>query len=318
MTNLTGVKGAASCGIALVTALVLAGCGGGTAGGSAAESQRAASKAEPGAAGGAGGIAGGKAAGAAPQGSTRDGGDTRTVALPPAALEGRAVIYTATLRVRTRDVENAALRAERIVTAAGGYVHDERTTTDPRRRAKATATLTFKVPADAYRGVLDDLGSRLGTRRHLEQQAQDVTQEVADVDARLRSARASLDRLRQLLAQAKTIGEVLSVEQQISQREAELESLEARQRALADATQYATVTLKLTAPAAAKKDQRDAGFLAGLAAGWRAFGETLGWVATAVGALLPFLVTLGVLGFAAWRLRATLRRRRAAPAPPTS
>lgn len=301
------MKGLALGGIGLVAALVIAGCGSGSGGLSAPGSEPLTSKAQPDEA------AGGNAAGSAGQARAQGDGGSRPAALPRVVPEDRAIIYTATLRVRAQDVEAAASRAVQIVTTAGGYVHDERTTTEPRR--EATATLTFKIPTEEYRSVLDDLGSRLGTRLHLEQQAQDVTQEVADVDARLESARASLDRLRQLLAEAEAIGEVLSVEQEISEREAELESLEARQRALANKTQYATVTLELTPPAAAKQP-RDPRFLAGLAAGWEAFTKSLGWLATLLGALLPFLVAFGVLGFVAWRVRAVVRRRRAAPTPP--
>ncbi|MQA83602.1 MAG: DUF4349 domain-containing protein [Streptosporangiales bacterium] len=296
-------------GIALAAALLLSGCGGGS--GSTAEraADEAASKAQPGGPGGA--AAAPDAAGQ--QSKDLGGRDAKPASLPRIAPEDRAIVYTADLRVRARDVHAAASRAEQIVSAAGGYVHREDTATDPDTRGGATAMLTFKVPTDEYRQVLGDLGSRLGTRLHVEQQAEDVTEQVADVDSRVRSAQASLDRMRQLLAEANTIGEVLSVEQEIATREAELESLQARQRALADQTQYATVTLELVGPAAPRKEPRDTGFLVGLAGGWKAFAGTVGWLLTALGALLPFLVAFGILGYAGWRARALIRRRRTAP-----
>lgn len=289
--------------IALVTAALLAGCGGTSADMAGQAGQGADARPDEGEA-------------AAP-GRAQGSGDADPASVPRIVPEDRAIIYTATLRVRTRAVEPAASRAKQLVSSAGGYVHDERTTADPRREAGTTATVTFKIPADQYQDVLAELGSRLGTRLHLEQQAQDVTGEVADVEARLQSARASLDRLRQLLAEAEEVGEVLSVESEIADREAELESLQARQRALASQTQFATVTLELVGPEA--DDQRDTGFLAGLGAGWRAFVASVGWLATAVGAMLPFVAAFGIVGYGTWRTtRAVRRRRRTASAPAAS
>ena len=54
--------------------------------------------------------------------------------------------------------------------------------------------------------------------------------QVADVDSRLKSAQAALDSLRTLLKKADTIGQVLQVEREISDREADLESLQASRR----------------------------------------------------------------------------------------
>lgn len=301
-------------GIAFVLALLLSGCGSGSGNGSdetaGPASGETGSEAQP---DGPAGVAADPGSGQRQGGQGSGGGGSGSASRPRIVPEDRAIVYTADLRVRTRNVQSAASRAEQIVSAAGGYVHRENTATDPDTREGATATLTFKIPTEEYRRVLGELGSRLGTRLHLEQQSQDVTEEVADVDARVRSAQASLDRMRQLLAEAEEIGEVLSVEQELANRQAELESLQARQRALADQTQYATVTLELVSPAA--RDEPDIGFLSGLAGGWRAFTATLNWSLAALGALLPFLAAFGILGFGGWRAQVLLRRRRAAPSP---
>jgi hypothetical protein len=160
--------------------------------------------------------------------------------------------------------------------------------------------------------MLDQLG-RLGREQSRSSSSQDVTQDVADVDARVASMQASIARVRAILSRAERIGDVVSVEGELSRRTAELESLQARQRALAGQVNYATITLQLKADrAAAPAPPPDrAGFVGGLQDGWHAFAATLGWVFTALGAVLPFLLLAAPVAVA-W---AVLRRRRLSAAP---
>ncbi|MEV4007269.1 DUF4349 domain-containing protein [Actinomadura sp. NPDC049753] len=217
---------------------------------------------------------------------------------------GREVVHTADLRVRAKDVEAAAAKAKQLVAAAGGYVERESTSSDPAR-----SEIALKIPGDRYAEVLGRLGAELGTKLSLSQQAEDVTAEVADVDARVRSAKATLESFRKLLGRANSVGEIMSIEQEISEREADLEALQARQKSLAHRTQFATVTVILVSRAAPpEKDEPRGGFVGGLENGWHAFTAFVGGVAAVLGWLLPFLVAAAVVGLPAVALR---RRRRA-------
>jgi Domain of unknown function (DUF4349) len=225
------------------------------------------------------------------------------------ATTGRSIIYTASLSVRAKNIVAAANQAKLLVTGAGGYVESESESTDP-----VGADLTFKIPADGYGTVLDQLASSLGTKLSLKQNAQDVTAQVADVNSRVKSAQATLDQFRQLLAKANSVGEVLSVEQEISSREADLESLQAQQKALGQQTQFGTITLNLQPPPAGPAPQHPGGgFTGGLSSGWHAFRTFFVALATLLGWLLPFLVLGAVIGLPAERIR---RNRRRPTAPP--
>jgi hypothetical protein len=151
--------------------------------------------------------------------------------------------------------------------------------------------------------------ARLGTVEATTRTSDDVTADVADIDARVRNAQASLARVRALMSRATSIGDVVALEGELSKRQADLEALEARQRALADQTAQATVTVRLLgsdAPAPAPAES--SGFLAGLRAGWDAFTSLVAGTLTVAGAVLPFLLVLVPVGFAVWAVR---RRRRA-------
>ncbi|MEV0420569.1 DUF4349 domain-containing protein [Streptosporangium canum] len=219
--------------------------------------------------------------------------------------QDRAIIYTAEMTVRAKDVTGAADRARQIVTAAGGHLAMEKS--DAYSGGEGSAMLVFKIPPGGYPGVLERLGKELGTRESLQQNTEDVTEQVADVESRLRSAKSALDSLRALLKKADTIGEVLDVEREISGRESDLEALQARQKSLASQTSLATLTLNLVGPATVIPEEEDepSGFLGGLRSGWEGFVTALKIGLTVLGVLLPWLIVIVPL----WLLVAFLLRR---------
>lgn len=236
---------------------------------------------------------------------------------PPSA--SRSIVYTAGLTVRTGDVGGAAARAGVVAAGGGGYVFSSDVSVDPSSAAATSATVVLKVPPSSFAAVLQAL-TGLGTSLGVNQHAEDVTDQVVDVAARLRAQQASVARVEALLGQAKTIGDVVAVESELTKREADLESLEGRQRVLSAQVAMCTITLQLVArPVLATAVAGPGGFLAGLAGGWHALVRALVVGLTVVGALLPFAVALGVLVLAAVPLRRLLRtRRRTEPVTPVS
>jgi hypothetical protein len=221
-----------------------------------------------------------------------------------------ALIKTASLAVRiarAAGVAPAADKASTIAVAAGGSVY-----ADDRTAGKhPTADLTLKVPPASLEDTLDRLAA-LGKEMSRSSSTKDVTSQVADVGSRVASARQSLAQLRTLYASATKVSQVISIEEQIAQREANLESLEAQQRALAAETATATIHLSLTAArhhaAPPPVHHARGGFLGGLTHGWDAFVTTVTAVVTALGAVLPFLLVVLVLGAIGWRWRRRLPR----------
>ena len=176
------------------------------------------------------------------------------------------------------------------------------------------AQLTLRVPSDRFDALLLKVRG-LGEVLEQTQQADDVTAQVADVDARVEAQRASVRRIQALLARANTIGEVVTVEAQLAQRQSDLESLEAQQKALADQTALATLQVGIVGPdPAGTIDEDETGFVAGLKRGWEAFTSATTAGLTAIGVLLPFVgfALVIVLPLVAW----SRSRARKLPAPP--
>jgi len=296
--------------------MFLAGCSAGSSNSGASSSGAAAKTAGRGA-------AAAPAMGSAPSAAARSNPgaqDTGTTArLAPAS----SIIYTAQLTVRAGNVGSAAAQAAQIAEGAGGYVSNETATVDPDHPSEATASVQLKIPVASYPGALGQLSHRLGTQLALQQQAQDVTQQVADVNSQVGSDLAAIAQLRALLSHAGSVGDLLSVQNQINQEESSLESLQAQQRALSHETTYATVTLSILGPKAKPAPHRQKApptLAGGLGAGWRALRIAVSWTLAVLGAIAPFAIVLAVGGFLAYRGRRWLNRRRpaAGPASPES
>lgn len=270
-------------GLLLATALALTAC---SADGGGADSSSAAK-------GGSGEAArqqvgAGAAADAGDSEGGTGGGATRSPDLPASH-----VIRTASLTVRVKDVPEALDAARTTTENAGGFVGQETTTRDGEGRERTRVTL--RVPTDTYEKVLNDLEGT-GELIEREAKAEDVTDQVVDVQSRITSQRASVARIRELMDRATRLSDVVTLEGELSSRQADLEALLARQASLKDRTSLATIRLSLTETPVKKADKdEDPGFLDALAGGWNAFVTMFRWIALALGALLPFLLGAALL-----------------------
>ncbi|MFF9869988.1 DUF4349 domain-containing protein [Streptomyces sp. NPDC013953] len=228
------------------------------------------------------------------------------------------VIRTAELSVRVADAAKALGTARTAATTAGGHVAEE--TTERVDDDHVTSRIVLRVPQAAYDAVLARLA---GTGKLLSRTAEskDVTDQVVDVESRIATQRASVARVRALMDEATELGDVVTLEGELSRRQADLESLLAQQAALKDRTTLATITLELTETEdeEGREDDDGPGFLDALSGGWNALVTAATWVGIALAAVAPWLAVL-LVGYAVWRwlLRPRLPRRRTGsdtPAP---
>src|SRR5665647_2448537 len=108
-------------------------------------------------------------------------------------------------------------------------------------------TMTLSVPADKLDTALDQLG-KIGTVIQRNTSSQDVTSQYVDTESRMKTMRASVDRVRALMAQAKDLGQVVALESEMSRREADLESLESQRAALKVSVDRSTLAVSLRTP----------------------------------------------------------------------
>jgi hypothetical protein len=296
--------------LALLAAMVmLSGCGGGADDQGSSAKPAANDEAPAGDSGGTGGDGAGQ--------SSTDGAGDKAAAPDTAARAlpaGRDIVYRGEISVRVKNVTTAANKVESLTRAVDGVVFAEETANVPGFPSESSASLTLRVPPTEFRSVLSKLAG-LGERLSQSQTSEDVTTQVVDTKSRVATQQRSVARVRTLLGEAKTIGEVVQIESELARREADLESLEAQLARLKDVTDLATIEVSLVGPDAQAPvdEEEDLGFLAGLRGGWNAFVQIVLVGLTVLGAVLPFLLTAGLIGVPAWLI---FRPRRAAAVPP--
>ena len=292
-----------SAGLLGASLLLVAGCsgGGGGAGSSSVSSQSGTSSRS---------LAGGSV----------DAGTPEKAAPAPAAnrapIQTRKVISTGRVTLVSRHLGHVRAQIDGLLARYGGYVAEEQTTTSRSGRLR-TSSLRLRVPANDF-GTVIRAFKQLGDAPVVDTKTEDVTTQVIDVNARVQTTRDSIRTLRGFLRHTTHVDALIQIESDISEREADLESLLAQQRYLDNQTALATIDVLLRSPAhhAPPPNRHDTGFLAGLAGGWHALAAVAVGAFTVVGAVLPFAVLLALLGVPAWLLVRRAARRRT-PAPTT-
>lgn len=316
--------------VAVAAGLALAGCSAGSEDDSSGAAGEATSSS---AASSASGSRAGDAA-AAKDRSGGSGGATGSTTVAPES--SRRLARSAAVSLEVDDVAQGAAQVRSIARRADGWVSteelssrggtsgadDDGDSSPPRRRPARGpwSEITIEVPVASLDASVEDL-AEVGTVLRRSSQTEDLTGRHTDVTSRVRTLRASVERLQGLIEDSDDLDQVVTLEGELTDREAELESMTGQLEDLEHRTAMAPITVSLAEPGqAAAPEEDDTGFGAGLSAGWAAFVTALGVGATVLGALTPFAVT-GALLLAPvwlwWRRRATRPGREARPAEPT-
>ncbi len=171
--------------------------------------------------------------------------------LPPVETgqSGRMVIRTVSLRMIVDDVDGTLNAIYDLANAAGGFVLSSEATDVGSDR---TGRASIRVPGDRMGDVLKRIRG-MATRVVRETgNAQDVTEEYVDQDARLRSLQATELQYLKLLESAKTMDEILRVQQPLNQVREQIERTKGRMNYLQRNTEMSTISVELVTPVGAK------------------------------------------------------------------
>ena len=268
--------------------------------------------------------AGGSAADAdAPEGSMAfeaesDAGSVRSVVAqrnePVEAVE-RSVIRKGNVELSADDVGKARFEVQRVVDRYAGQVTADETTTDD-DGLPAYTRMVLRIPTESFDEAMDAVEEAAELEASSTGE-NDVTAKVIDTRTRLAAQRRSIARITVLFDRAESIRDIMRIESELSRRQADLESLERQAAYLQGQTSMSTITVSIDQTpkkdAPKKDDDSDAGFLTGLKAGWDGLSTFAVGLATVAGALLPWLVVLGLVGFPVllvWRRRRPSRTGR--------
>ncbi|WP_420452666.1 DUF4349 domain-containing protein [Ilumatobacter sp.] len=257
------------------------------------------------------------AAGGAAAGPGADGG-----AAFPLPDFGRDVIREVGLTIATSDVADASSQVRRIVARDGGAVFaSDVEIGSPAEDGSVPGggRIVVRIPPADLERLVDDLHGA-GTVTRLTQDSEDVTDQLVDLDIRIRQAEIGIERIEDLLTRAVELDVVFALETELTNRQVELERLRAARRTTDDRVALATLTVEIRylAPelaAPAPIDARsDDGLADAFADGWGAFVGVAFSIGLVLAVTAPFLAVLLCVGALAWLIGRALSRRRHAEA----
>lgn len=152
-----------------------------------------------------------------------------------AAVEGRQVAFSATLRISTPDVSQAVRNANAVARQFGGYA-----------ASLNDRGCTLKIPVKNAEAALEAL-EKLGTVNSREISSQDVTDTAFDLDMRIANLEKLHKRLTELVEKTGNIKDILAVEKELARVTGELEKLKAERQNLQRRVDFVTFRVYFSA-----------------------------------------------------------------------
>ena len=156
----------------------------------------------------------------------------------------RQIVSQASLTIEVRNVNAATIQLRGLVESTGGFIEHISTSGGPNPEFGSAGV---RVPGERFVETLDRIE---GLGRPLEQSLgqRDVTGQVIDLEARLRSERSAEQSLLKLLDRAASVTDVLTVERELARVRATVERLQGELEYLQRSVALATIAVSFTLP----------------------------------------------------------------------
>ena len=159
----------------------------------------------------------------------------------------RKLIRTVDMSVESTSYDSALEAIKNQVTASGGYVeyiYSYNGSSYSSYRATRSSDLTLRIPAenlDAFLGAVSDICNVISSNESVT----DVTLTYVDLESRIKILETEQERLIELLEEAESLEDILTIEERLTEVQYELESKESTKRTYDNQINYSTVTLYL-------------------------------------------------------------------------
>jgi hypothetical protein len=233
---------------------------------------------------------------------------TASTSAPQLATQTAPMIaHSVSLTVQVRDLSSARAALEALLARHHGYA--AQLTVNTAEGSSRNLQSSLRIPDSELASAIAEMRA-LGRVETETQSGEEVTQQHADLVARLQNSRETEQRLRDLLAQRTgKIDEVLQVEEEIARVRGQIEEMEAQQKVLEHRVDFATIELQLTeqyleqlAPQSTSVPmQIRNSFVAGLRHAANTLLRILLFVEEVGPTMLIWLAILGVPAFFLWR-----------------
>lgn len=212
----------------------------------------------------------------------------------------RKIIRNAELNLEADSPEESQQKITAIAQSNGGFVvESQKSSSDVKTTARDTVTMTVRVPADKFADTVAEI-RKTASRVIVETvKGEDVTEQFIDIEARLKAKKALELQFLEIMKQAKSVGEAMSVQSQLADVRGEIEQIEGKKRFLENQASLSTIKIRLQTPAAFSANSTGfvyrftESFSAGLDF---ALNFILGLLTVVIG-VLPFALFIGLPGY---------------------
>jgi hypothetical protein len=156
------------------------------------------------------------------------------------SLTERKLIKNGDLSFETSDVKKTKASVETICKELNAYISNE---SQNNYGERLQYNQMIRVPADQFDLLLQKLEGEAVKIESKNIHTQDVTEEFIDVEARLKTKKELETRYREILKQAKTVQDIVTIEGQIAAVRSEIESMEGRLTYLKNQVAFSTLNV---------------------------------------------------------------------------
>ena len=158
-------------------------------------------------------------------------------------VDKKKIIRDGRLGLKVADLEKTKVGIDTLVTVFGGYYANESLDNSD---YESSYQLKIRIPSVSLDQFILKIETGKGQITYKEVDARDVTAEFIDFETRLANKRSYLKRYNDLLKQAKSVKDILEIEEKTRIIEEEIESSEGRLNYLKDLVAFSTLDLRIT------------------------------------------------------------------------
>jgi hypothetical protein len=230
------------------------------------------------------------------------------------AVADRKIIARAQLDIEVEpgEFQNVFRKALLLADQYGGYILSSSSYASGEEGTIKSGTVVVRIPAGSSFDRALNEASDFGELKGRSVDSDDVTSEYVDIQSDIRHTQAVVDEILGLLAKAKTIDEILRIQQTLAPWQQQLEQLIGRLRYLDEHTSYSTLTLNIYEAGAEVTPPSEWGFVEALKDALHHLVDAFSAIVRGLGWLIPILVIAGVVVYLIYLIfRAATRRNRA-------
>lgn len=154
----------------------------------------------------------------------------------------RQVIYTANLQMQVKDFANARSAIDQLIISSGSYLLSS---TEDESSNRLSGSFKIKVPAKGFSTFIADIDKLPNKKLNKSITGEDVTEEYADLSARLKAKEVAEARLLSFMESAKSSTDLVAFSNELAQVQEDIERIKGKMRYIDQNVEYSTINIDM-------------------------------------------------------------------------